>query len=1046
MPLERLDTRKLWRSLSELAQDPQFLEAMAREFPEAASELLSRSSRRDFLKLMGASLALAGLGFSGCRWPREEIAPYAREPEGLLPGKVVRYATAMELGAAAVGLLVTSYDGRPIKVEGNPRHPGSLGAANAWHQASVLGLYDPDRSKVPVRQLNGQVLRQNREDFTTFARSHFAVLRASGGAGLCILAEPSSSPTLQFLVRSLLKQLPGASYYEYAPLSLDNVREAAHQVLGGAYRTHYALDKARVIVAFDEDFLLHHPNAVRYTRDFAQGRQPVQGKMSRLYCVESAVSVTGAQADHRIALRPSELPAALCALAVQLTDELGLPLPASAQALLPALRACAGQLAAPPLICQVAQDLLAHRAEGLICVGPQQPPAAHALCCLLNEALGNAVSTVSYSPEPALGRQPQPQELALQELAGRMAAGSVDTLVILGGNPAYDMPADLQFAESLAKVPHSFRLGLYHDETSHLCTWHVPQAHYLESWGDARAWDGTLSVVQPLIAPLYDGISALELLALVTGDPLSDGYSLVRRTLQSQVGAQAVDFEALWRKVLNDGVLEGSSVKLEQPAGQYQWLGAALAGLQSAQQEEGYELALTPDASVYDGRYGNNGWLQELPDPLTKLTWDNALLISTADAKREGLKHGEMVELTAGGQTLRAPVYIMPGQAAGALSIALGYGRPGAGIVGTGVGVDAYPLRTLANAAYLRGVKLAATGRRYKLAEVQDHWVIDRVGFQERGKRVGELARAANLGFYAQHPNFAQQMSFVPPLKSLWTEHDYEGHRWGMVIDLNACTGCGACMAACVAENNVPVVGKKRVAQGREMHWLRVDRYFEGDPASPKVVHQPLTCHHCENAPCEQVCPVAATLHSEEGLNQMVYNRCVGTRYCSNNCPYKVRRFNFFNYRKHLTETVEMQYNPEVTVRSRGVMEKCSYCIQRIAAVRIPAGNAHRPVLDGEIVPACAQTCPARAITFGDLSDPDSAVSKLRADSRVYVVLAELNVKPRTAYLAKVRNPAPGTQDFAEEPELVTQREPANVPPDPAATADTAKGTTGGGR
>jgi MoCo/4Fe-4S cofactor protein with predicted Tat translocation signal len=1017
-PRKRLGGHAHWRSLNELAQTPQFAELMEREFPAVASEALDPVTRRGFLALMGASLALAGLAFSGCRWPQEKIAPYADQPEGFMPGKTMRFATAMELGGAAAGLLVTSYDGRPIKVEGNPRHPGSLGAVNAWQQASVLGLYDPDRSMAPVRQANGQSLRQTWDDFKAYAGPLFAALRAKGGAGLCFLGETATSPTLQRLVADLLRKYPAAEYYEYAPLNQDQVRLGAAKSFGAPHRVHYSLDAARVIAAFDEDFLLLHPNAVRYTRDYTQGRRPRDGRMSRLYVVESALSLTGAQADHRSALRPSEVPAALCALAAELTVKQGLALPADAAPVLEAWRGSAAPSGAAALIPKLAADLLAHRGAGLVCAGPQQPPEVHALCCLLNAALGNTGKTVNYTRE-----QPPPPGRDLAGLSRKLAQGAVDTLVILGGNPAYDAPADAGFTAALAQAPNSIRLGLYHDETSHHCDWHIPQAHFLEAWGDARAWDGTLSVVQPLIAPLYDGMSAIELVAFAGGDELSGGYDLVRRTLAAlKPGA---GFELLWRKTLNDGVLEGSGLPFEQPAGRYLWLGEALKPFAAVRPGAGYELLFTADASVYDGRFANNGWLQELPDPLTKVTWDNAVLISIADADAARVRHGDVVELQLGAARLRAPAYVMPGQAAGCLSLALGYGRRNAGRVGDNIGADASPLRTLASPYGARGVALAGTGERHTLAEVQDHWAIDTVGLQERGRRVGELVRAANVGFFERHPDFAQQMSYVPPLKSLWTEQEFKGHRWGMAIDLNSCTGCGACIAACVAENNIPVVGKERVAQGREMHWMRVDRYFSGDPAAPKVVHQPLTCQHCENAPCEQVCPVAATVHSEEGLNEMVYNRCVGTRYCSNNCPYKVRRFNFFNYRKHLSETEKMQYNPEVTVRSRGVMEKCTFCVQRIEAVKITAGNERRPIKDGEIVPACAQTCPAQAITFGDLSDPHSAVRQLADDGRAYALLAELNVKPRASYLAKLRNPAPGTPEFAEQPELAAQHEAA---------------------
>jgi molybdopterin-containing oxidoreductase family iron-sulfur binding subunit len=1012
---KQLSGKAYWRSLNEYAETPEFAELMAREFPAVASEALSASTRRSFLKVMGASLALAGLAFTGCRWPKEKLAPYADRPEGFADGQPVEYATAMELAGVAVGLLATSFDGRPIKIEGNPGHPGSLGGASAQHQASVLELYDPDRSKLPVQRQEGQTIRKTWDDFAAFATEHFAKLRSAQGQGLAVLCEQTSSPSMLYLRGQMERLMPAARFYEYEALSRDNGRRGTAAVFSQPHRALPVYDQAEVIVSLADDFLLNHPNAVRFARDFAAGRRAETGRMSRLYVVESGYSLTGANADHRIAVRPGEVATVACAVAAELALNLGLPLPVTIQGQAPTLAGFRISPQATPLINTLARDLFDHRGCSIVTVGPGQPPEIHALACLLNEALGNVGRTLSYIAEEDSSRPSHLQ--AITELCSRLEQGDVQTLLILGGNPAFDAPADLGFADKLAKVPTSIHLGPYDDETSQLCTWHVPRAHFLEAWGDACAYDGTVSVVQPLIDPLYGGKSAIEVLALVTGDSLTSGYDIVRRTLGTLMNAP--DFEAAWRKTLNDGMLEGSAWLALSPQGDYSRLPGQLGPHAAPQGLEVFDLLLQQDASVYDGRFANNGWLQEMPDPMTKLTWDNAVQISVADATEHGLAHGDVVELSSEGQSIAAPVYVMPGQARGTLALSLGYGRRRAGRVGNKVGVNAYALRRTANWDVLRGVTLKKTGRQYKLAEVQDHWAIDRVGLEERGKRVGELVREATLDFFKQTPDFARRMQYLPPAVPLWTRQEHEGHRWAMAIDLNSCNGCGACIVACVAENNIPVVGKERVAEGREMHWLRVDRYFSGEPEEAKVVQQPLTCHHCEDAPCEQVCPFAATMHSSEGLNEMIYNRCVGTRYCSNNCPYKVRRFNFFNYHRHLSETEKMQFNPDVTVRSRGVMEKCSFCVQRIQEVKITAKNERRPISDGEITPACAQTCPAQAIYFGDLNDPESKVRKLHEEARAYAILEELNVKPRTKYLARLRNPATGTPEYDRRPELV---------------------------
>ncbi len=1013
--LAGLTGRRYWRSLDELARTPQFAAAMEREFPEVAVDALSPESRREFLKLMGASLALAGLTLTGCRWPRETIAPYAKRPQGFTPGQPAQYATAMELGGAAVGLLVTSYDGRPIKIEGNPLHPASRGATTAIHQASVLDLYDIDRASQVVQRQGGQTLQPGLEGFRQFASERFAGLRTRGGEGLALLLEETGSPTTLAMRAQLRDSMPLAQQFVYEPVSRDNQRQAMRRLYGRAYRPLLRLEGADVIASFDDDFLLLHPDGVRHAREFAARRNPDSGAMNRLYVLESTVSLTGTNADHRAALRPGQVALQLRILAARLFLKSGLSLPAGAEHLEGLLRVHMNDVNEHPLLEPLCKDLLRHRGRSLLTVGPRQTADVHVLAQLINDALGNVGKTVELVPDP---RQDHGDRAQIEELAGQLKAGAISTLVIAGGNPVYNAPPELSVAGKLAGAETVIHLSQDENETSQHCSWLLPRAHYLEAWGDATGWDGTYSVIQPLIEPLYGGLSEIELLSmLISAEPRS-GYELVRETYAQRFGED--DFEARWRTALHDGLVAGSASAPARPTPDYgrALTGTDLDGVRVYGEEaatDGFELAVVPDPRVYDGRFANNGWLQEAPDPLTKLTWDNAAVISVADAAAQGLRDGDVIELPPD-SGVKLPVLVMPGQPRGVITVALGYGRQVCGRVGRGVGVNAYALRPQEHGGAAQVMQPRKTGRTHELACTQDHYVIDTLGMAERERRVGGLVREANLAFYHEHPDFAQKMTHHPPLKSLWTEHSYEGHRWALAIDLSSCIGCGACITACQAENNIPVVGKQRVLEGREMHWIRVDRYFTGDPAAPQSLSQPVACHHCEMAPCEQVCPVAATVHSSEGLNEMVYNRCVGTRYCANNCPYKVRRFNYFNYQKGITETQKLGFNPEVTVRSRGVMEKCTYCVQRIQGAKIDAGNEQRPLEDGEITPACAQACPARAITFGDLNDPDSAVRKLHDHQRAYAMLAELNVKPRTAYLAKLRNPAPGTPEYETPP------------------------------
>jgi MoCo/4Fe-4S cofactor protein with predicted Tat translocation signal len=1016
----RRKVRAPWRGLSDPADTPELRAILDREFPAQAEDLKDTHSRRAFLQLMGSSLAMMGL--AGCRWPEKRLFPFASRPVHRLPGMPAQFATAMELNGSAQGLLVTSYDGRPIKIEGNPEHPlngtpgqpDARGAADLFAQASVLELYDPDRSQSLLRRDGRQWFRPTWDEFQDFAAGHFAVLRDRGGAGLAVLSEVSASPTVQSLREDFRRVFPQAGWHEYEPVSREQELLGAGQAFGRPVRSHWNLREARVIVSLDSDFLQSHPAALRHVRDFTAARDPDRGEMSRLYVVEGAYTITGGKADHRYPVPASAVSVIAARLAGEVTVLLGGDAPTGSGLGTGVVRAMAqaadrSRAAYPetPLVAQMARDLLSARGHGLVVAGPRQPAAVHALAHALNAALGNVGRTISYTEEP--GGNPLAPTGSIAGLAESLRGGRVDTLLILGGNPVYNAPADLDFAQLLSRVPTSLHLSGYQDETTQACTWHLPRAHYLESWADTRAWDGTVSIVQPLIDPLYDGRTPGEILALVMGDATSKGYDLVRRT--QQAAAKGVDFEPFWRAALERGVVPNSAFAQANPALRAEGLIEALSSLAPAALAlgpENLEIVFGPDLSVYDGRFANNGWLQEVPDPLSRLTWDNAVLLGPATAVALGVKADDLVTLRYRGRELAMPVYVMPGQAPFSAAVALGYGRTHAGRTGNGAGFDVYRLRTSDAPCFDTGLNIVKTGGAYPLVCTQEHHAMDRIGRQGTAERVPVLVREGTLQEYLADPKFVRNQDQHPPLVSLFQEHEYAGHRWGMAIDLTACVGCNACIVACAAENNVPIVGKQRVAQGRAMQWIRVDRYFLGDPEAPEVAFQPVACAHCENAPCEQVCPVGATVHDRDGLNVMVYNRCIGTRYCSNNCPFKVRRFNFFNYRKGLSNQQKMAYNPEVTVRSRGVMEKCTYCLQRIEAAKIAAGNERRAIRDSEITPACAQTCPSGAIVFGDLNDPQSRVAQRHALPRAYALLEELNIKPRTRYLARLRNPAGG--------------------------------------
>jgi MoCo/4Fe-4S cofactor protein with predicted Tat translocation signal len=992
-----------WRSLEELAGSPAFQEALHREFPKGASEWVDSVSRRGFLKVMGASMALAGM--TGCvRLPLEPIVPYVRQPEDVIPGRPQFYATAMTLGGYASPLLVESHLGRPTKIEGNDRHPASLGGTDIFAQAHVLGLYDPDRSQSVVSMGD----QRSWQSFLTAIRGPLSAQKALQGAGIRILTPTVSSPTLADQLRNFLKIYPQAKWHVYEPVNRDNVLEGAKLAFGQPVETRYDFEKADVIVSLDADFLYAgFPGNVRYIRDFAQRRNP-DGKMNRLYVIESGMTTTGAKADHRLGVRAAEITVVATKLAGLFVhgghplSELGsrnTGLPGDQQAFMAALQ---------DELLELQRELGAGHGASLIIPGDHQSPIVHAVAHILNESLGNVGKTVFYS-DP-VDANPVNQIDSIKDLVGDIRAGKVDLLVILGGNPAYDAPADLDFASILknGKIPLRVHLGLYQNETAELCQWHINQAHELEAWGDARAYDGTVSIIQPLIAPLYNGKSPLEFVALLSGQADATGYDLVRAYWQKDprlevcnVGA-CTDFDQVWRKSLHDGWIAGTDFGPKKVAMQARF------PVPSTNETGSIELNIRRDPTIYDGQFSNNGWLQELPKPMTKLTWDNAVLIGPKMAERLQIKVEDVVELELNGKKVTGPVWIQAGHPDNSVTVTLGYGRRRAGRVGTAQGFDAYALRTTAAPWIATGLQIRKTGDTYKLASTQGYQSMDT---PDGGHR--PLVRETTLEEYRKEPSFAKEDEPAPGL-TLYKPYPYkeEDYAWGMAIDLNSCVGCNNCMLACQSENNIAVVGKEQAVIGRHMHWIRVDAYYQGDRDNPKAFFQPVPCMQCENAPCEVVCPVGATNHSSEGLNDMVYNRCVGTRYCSNNCPYKVRRFNFLLFQDWETPQYKMMRNPDVSVRSRGVMEKCTYCVQRINEHKIDAETAS--VREGkqikvgdELQTACQQSCPAGAIIFGNINDPNSKVSKLKAQSLNYSLLGELNTRPRTTYLAEVSNPNP---------------------------------------
>jgi molybdopterin-containing oxidoreductase family iron-sulfur binding subunit len=1085
-PAPPVTGRRYWRSLDELADTAEFKDWLQREFPAGASELEDGFSRRHFVRIMSASFLLAGVGImgAGCRRPEAKLEPFGKQPENYTFGEAQYFATAMPTRDGAVPLVAKSYEGRPVKVEGNAEFPGGNGSTDRYAQASILDVYDPDRSK---RFKQGGKTVTPEAGLAFLSELSQTAAAANGGQGLVFLTDRSTSPSRRRLQDLISRKFMNARWYAYEPVDSDIHQRAATMafspmkvmgVTSPSVRPVYHFEKAKVIVSLGSDFLGSEDDVHNHIRRYVQGRKPESGGMSRLYVIESLFTLTGAGADHRLRVPPSQMAIRARALYDLLQSPPG------------AVKTPAGS-AVSAWIAECALDLAANKGNALVVAGQSQPLEVHLLAHAINSALGAIGNTVTLHPVPVTNAG------TIQQLASVLNAGAVNTLVILGGNPVYNAPADLNWAVTQRKAKTVVRLGYYEDETFAQTDWHFPATHYLESWGDAITSDGTLVPVQPLIQPLFGGLTELEFLVHIAGETQTSAYDIVRTTFGGS--------EAAWKKFLFNGY---------QPDSAAAPVNASFSGpapVVAAPAEANLEVIFHRDAKVDDGRYANNGWMQELPDPVTKITWDNAVLLSRKTARDLDVANGDLVEVTLNGRTVTGPIWTQPGMADNTLGLALGYGRTAAGRVGTGVGFNAYSVFT---GSYLAtGATLKKTGATYVIATTQHHWSME-------GR---PIVREANWDEFKKHPKFAEEMHGVeaPIVQSLYPNPLDEAkktalHQWGMSIDLTACVGCGTCVVACQSENNIPIVGKDQVSRGREMHWMRIDRYYTADPAKEtladsfqkddeqqfaewiddvQAVNQPMLCQQCEAAPCENVCPVNATVHDQEGLNVMAYNRCIGTRYCSNNCPYKVRRFNYLDYNKRpLAELkgpmystamfgsktggeldvlrwwknsesgmreqdewdlIKMVKNPDVTVRMRGVMEKCTYCTQRIEHAKIKqkakagASDDVRLRESAGNIPktACQQACPAGAIVFGDVSDPESSVSQLKdagklSGLRNYTVLGDLLTKPRTTYLSRIRNPNPAMPDYREWPHSFEEYEKHNGDPFGRPAGPAAKGNS----
>lgn len=982
-----------WQSLEELSQTKAFDAFMHKEFPRQAAPLEFTLDRRNFVKLLGASMALAGLTSCVRPNPQEKIMPYVRAPESFIPGKPQFFASGIVQDGYAMPALIETHEGRPTKVEGNTEHPLAQGATDGHMQASILTMYDPDRSS-HVRRSGAA---SDWASFTSEVQRHLGNARAGR---VRLLTGPVTSLSLAAQIKTFLESHEGAVWHRYSPAYSDGKLAGAELAFGRAVDTHYHFDKVDVLLSLDADFLEQGPAKIHYAKAFSKKRRinREHPELNRFYALESTPTPSATIADNRYPLEAHKHETVMRAIAAALGLEV-----ADALRLRDAERA----LGLPEGWLELMlEDLQAAGSRGLVIAGESQPASVHALAHAINAQLGAVGTTVSYSQSVEL--DPVASVASLQSLVEDMNSNAVDVLIILGENPVYDAPADLGFSAALQKVVFSAHMGLYYDETAQQCQWHAPLTYDYEHWADARSADGSSVIIQPTIAPFYNGHSVSEFFSAIAGDNASS-YDIVRDFWRNQL--EGGDFELWWRRTLYLGYVENSALPSIEPTLRPDFLQQASQASEGA--GDGVEVVFRPHPSVGTGFFANNGWLQELPTPFTKLTWDNAALISPRLAEEYRLRNGNMISLSHEGVDLRLPVWILPGQAYKTVTLQLGYGRSAAGIVGNGLGFDVYPLRSSTGMDTLTGVEMEKARGNYELISTQVHHLLD-------GRHVARNGTLAELKANPEHPRFAHPVAHH--VSDLYPDFEYETYAWGMVVDMSLCTGCNACIVACQAENNIPVVGKEQVAMGREMHWMRVDAYYTGDLDNPEVIMQPMMCLHCEKAPCEPVCPVGATVHDDEGLNVMIYNRCVGTRYCSNNCPYKVRRYNFLQYAELEENALSMLANPDVTVRSRGVMEKCTYCTQRIQGAYINAENQGRRIFDGEIVSACSAACAMDAITFGDINaytiDKEhyertgefkgaSKVAELKTNPLNYDVLAELNTVPRTSYYAKVSNPNP---------------------------------------
>jgi MoCo/4Fe-4S cofactor protein with predicted Tat translocation signal len=993
----KTQAKKYWQNLQEFYETPEFKQKIKNEFPSGAAELEIKSGvdRRNFLGILGSSMALAGVTSTGCiRKPREKVLPFSKRPEDIIEGKAQRYASGMYVGGEVLGLLVTTFDGRPTKVEGNPQHPMNLGATSAFAQAEILNMYDSDRSRIPLKGGKEKISLQTVEEILKEKISQY---KASQGKGLAFIVEKCPSPSLHNSLSEIKKTLPAAQIFYHDQAFAENTAQALTALGVKNGFVHLNIDKAKVILTIDSNVLGIEGNSVANTKRFSQKRRisGAESSMNRLYSVESYFSKTGMAADHRLLLQPSLIPAFVVKLAIKINAK-GVSLPLN---LIEKISAMAREEVSDSWIDAVSDDLIENKGKSLVTVGYAQPAWVHAMVLAINQGLGNLGSTFVVKSNLS-----EPEFLGnLSALTSEINSGNISSVVMIGVNPVFNSSPAIGFKEALSKV-FSIQLGFFADETALVSNLHIPMSHAFECWGDVQSSDGTLTVRQPQILPLFDSYSDLELLSFFFNAEKKSGYDVVKNHWEQKLDKSS--FQKLWNKWLHDGVMQLQNFDfLEAQSFDFSAASALFANANNSVSNSGsFELVLPLSDQVFDGRYANNAWMQELPDAVTKLTWDNAALVSQKTAELLKVRNGDLIALTSPeGVSLNVPIWVTPGTATNTIVVPLGFGRSFQGSVCVGAGFNSYSLLT-AKASNFQTVSVQKALGTYPLACAQEH------GSMENRP----LVREASLENYKQDPAFVDKLEMMPKSKQkilLW-ERPYsfsEGHQWGMTIDLTACTGCNACTVACNAENNISVVGKKRVADGREMHWIRMDRYFSGTVDNPEAVFQPLGCQHCENAPCEQVCPVGATVHSPEGTNDMAYNRCIGTRYCANNCPFKVRRFNYFAFAKENNEDnplLAMQQNPNVTVRFRGVIEKCSYCIHRVNDAKIESKLKNNGVIaDGTLKTACQEVCPADAIVFGDMNDSNSLVAKEKKQQRNYTLLGELALQPRTSYLAKIRNP-----------------------------------------